>query len=81
MRKQKVVKKAEIRVCCNLCGRELEHHGEILLEDFIQVSKQWGYFSEHDLEMHQFNICEHCYNTLEKYFKIPVTVGKVKEVL
>ncbi len=81
MRKQKVTKKADIRVCCNVCGRELEHHGEILLEDFIQVTKQWGYFSEHDLEMHQFNICEHCYNTLEKNFKIPVTVGKVKEVL
>jgi len=74
-------KKAEVQVVCNLCGRELKHHGEVLLEDYIQVTKQWGYFSEHDLELHRFNICENCYNTLEKSFKVPVSVGKVKEVL
>lgn len=82
MKKQNsTTKKTEIHVCCNVCGRELEHQGEILLEDYIQVTKQWGYFSEHDLELHKFNICEHCYNILEENFKLPVTVGKVKEVL
>lgn len=74
-------KKKEIHVCCNLCGRELEHHGEVLLEDYIEITKQWGYFSNHDLEIHKFNICESCYNKLESIFRIPVTVGKVKEVL
>lgn len=82
MKKQNsTTKRTEIHVYCNVCGRELEHQGEILLEDYIQVTKQWGYFSEHDLELHKFNICEHCYNTLEESFKLPVTVGKVKEVL
>lgn len=82
MRKENINKnKNEIHVFCNVCGRELEHHGDILLEDYIQVTKQWGYFSEHDLELHKFNICEHCYNELEQKFKLPVTVGKVKEVL
>lgn len=81
MKKHKVTKKADICVYCNVCGRELEHKGEILLEDYIQVSKQWGYFSEHDLELHKFNICEHCFNTMVKSFKIPVEIGRVKEVL
>lgn len=81
MKKQKDTKKAEVCVYCNVCGRELKHEGDILLEDYIQVTKQWGYFSDHDLELHTFNICEQCYNKLEKLFKIPVTVGKIKEVL
>lgn len=82
MKKQiNAMKKTEIHVYCNVCGRELEHKGDILLEDYIQITKQWGYFSEHDLELHKFNICEHCYNEMQKHFKIPVTEGKVKEVL
>ena len=81
MKKPKESTKADVSVYCNVCGRELEHHGDILLEDYIQITKQWGYFSEHDLELHKFNICERCYNKLEKLFKIPVSVGKVKEVL
>lgn len=81
MKKRKNSEKAEVHVFCNICGRELDHRGDILLEDYIQITKQWGYFSEHDLELHSFNICERCYNVMEKHFRIPVDVGKVKEVL
>ena len=78
MKKRKNSEKAEVHVFCNICGRELDHRGDILLEDYIQITKQWGYFSEHDLEFHSFNICERCYNVMEKHFRIPVDVGKVK---
>lgn len=81
MRKQKSSKNADVHVCCNICGRELQHQGDVLIEDYIHITKEWGYFSEHDLEMHSFNICERCYNIMSKHFKMPVTVGKVKEVL
>lgn len=81
MRKHKGTKKAQVHVYCNMCGKEMKVFGETLVEDLVQVTKEWGYFSEHDLEIHRFNICEACYDQLVSTFKIPVTVSRVKEVL
>ena len=66
---------------CNACGRELKVKNGILLEDVLAVQKEWGYFSEKDREVHEFYLCEHCYDALLEGFAIPVKKETVEEVL
>lgn len=54
---------------CNLCGRGIPND-----KDFLQINKNWGYFSKHDLEQHRFVLCEDCYDKLVNSFVIPVEV-------
>lgn len=44
----------------------------ILKEDGLFVVKEWGYFSEKDLQIHRFNLCEPCYDHLIQEFVVPV---------
>ena len=37
-----------------------------------KVRKEWGYFSKRDLEVHEFAICESCYEKMIDQFVIPV---------
>ncbi len=58
---------------CNCCGQVI---GVVtpsgICEDYLSVSKEWGYFSSKDLTEHRFNICEACYDKWISTFKIPV---------
>lgn len=67
--------------CCNACGKQLKFENGILKEDVFEVTKEWGYFSKKDLEVHQFNICENCYNKMIAQFAIPIRISKKREVL
>lgn len=62
------------KVLCNKCGRELKQINGILHEDGLFVRKDWGFFSEKDLQIHKFNLCEACYDLMIGQFAIPVTV-------
>lgn len=62
------------KVLCNKCGRELKQINGILHEDGLFVRKDWGFFSEKDLQIHKFNLCEACYDAMIGQFTIPVTV-------
>ncbi len=64
------------KVLCNRCGRELEKKNGILKEDGLFVVKEWGYFSEKDLQVHRFNLCEACYDCLIEEFVVPVEKGE-----
>ncbi len=66
---------------CNSCGKELNKKGEILQEDALIVRKEWGFFSGKDLEIHEFVVCEKCYDRWIEKMKIPVSVSIKKEVL
>ncbi len=69
------------QIRCNQCGRILkygEHGGQ---EDFLKVTKEWGYFSRKDLELHEFYLCEDCYDKLVQGFQIPIQEQSVEEVL
>lgn len=66
---------------CNVCGKIIKMEHGILKEDVFEVSKEWGYFSSKDLEVHKFNICEDCYENIVATFKIPIEVVGKKEVL
>lgn len=66
---------------CNVCGRELRVEKGIMLEDAFQVTKEWGFFSSRDLEVHRFTMCESCYDHMISEFKIPIEVYDKKEAL
>lgn len=66
---------------CNVCGRALRMEKGILLEDAFVVSKEWGFFSSRDLEVHRFTICESCYDQMIAQFKIPIDVIEKTEAL
>ncbi len=71
----------ETPLYCNSCGKVLKVENGILLEDAFEATKEWGYFSERDTEVHHFNLCEECYNQLISQFKIPVEIRNKSEVL
>lgn len=73
--------KKDIIVFCNSCGREIKKENGILMEDVFEATKEWGYFSDRDTQIHHFIMCESCYNRLISGFKIPVEVRKKIEVL
>ena len=68
-------------IYCNSCGKLLKVENGILKEDAFEATKEWGYFSKRDLEVHHFNLCEDCYNKFISQFCIPVEVEKKLEVL
>lgn len=82
MRKNSKVKKENIKVIqCNVCGKEIQIENDILKEDIFEVTKEWGYFSKKDLEVHKFNICEECYDKIISQFKIPILIKNKKEAI
>ena len=68
-------------ICCNACGRELRTQQGVLREDALVVKKNWGYFSRKDLEVHEFVLCEACYDQIVSGFLKPVSVLPKSEVL
>ena len=74
-------KSGDMHIYCNSCGKKLKVENGILKEDAFEAKKEWGYFSDWDTQMHQFNLCEPCYKKIISEFKIPVEVRKKLEVL
>lgn len=68
-------------IFCNMCGKDINKNKGIFTEDFLEGYKEWGYFSDKDLEVHRFNLCEGCYGDLIQSFKRPVQVSHKTEVL
>lgn len=66
---------------CNVCGKELKIERGILREGVFEATQEWGYFSDKDLEVHEFDICELCYDKMIDSFVIPVTIKKKREYL
>ena len=66
---------------CNVCGKQLICENGIIKEGALDATIDGGYFSNKDLEIHHFIICEECYSNIIKNFKIPVTITNKNEVL
>lgn len=66
---------------CNRCGKKLEIENGIFKEDVFEAAKEWGYFSDKDLEVHRFSLCENCYDKMIKEFLIPIKITNKNEVL
>jgi len=76
-----VNKSGDVPIYCNLCGKSLKVENGILKEDAFEATKEWGYFSERDTQVHHFNLCEDCYEKLIAGFQIPVDIRRKLEVL
>ncbi len=62
---------------CNCCGEKIAHlNNQISKTEYLHVQKSWGYFSEYDMENHEFNICQKCYSKFINSFAIPVQVNE-----
>lgn len=73
--------KKKMKISCNKCGKKVKYVEGFLKEDFFEATKEWGYFSNKDLQTHKFNLCEKCYDELVKEFVIPVLILDKKEAL
>lgn len=69
------------KLCCNKCGHVFQEKNGILVEDFIEVNKRWGYFSGKDGKTYSFVLCEKCSDSLFEDFLYPVSVSDTKELL
>lgn len=66
---------------CNCCGKTLRSKNGVLKEDALVTTKEWGFFSQKDLEVHHICICEECYDQWISTFKVPVEKEQKREVL
>ncbi len=74
-------KKEASALYCNCCGRKLAAKDGVLREDALCVTKEWGYFSKKDLQLHHFLMCEDCYDTMIAAFQIPVEKREKSEAM
>lgn len=70
-----------VKIVCNCCGHEASADHGLLKEDFVSVDKQWGYFSDKDMQVHHFDLCEACYDQMIQSFKLPVDTDENLEPL
>jgi hypothetical protein len=66
---------------CNCCGKEIKKEQGIQKEETLIIVKDWGYFSDKDMERHHLVICETCYDNWVSEFKIPPRVEERTEAL
>lgn len=66
---------------CNCCGKKIKTQGDRVMEGVFPVQTQWGYFSDKDGEIHEFDLCEACYDKWISGFQIPVEKKIENELL
>jgi hypothetical protein len=78
--KEEVIKTEPVidDVICNCCGKPIQKDknmcGNQMIYDYLDISKAWGYLSNHDTELHKCQICEDCCMKIASTFKIPVEI-------
>ena len=65
---------------CNCCGKNMKIQNGMLLEGICSVDTTWGYFSGKDLEKHEFDLCEECYDRITLSFAVPPEISEDTEV-
>ena len=66
---------------CNCCGKMIKTERGVPKEDMLNIVKDWGYFSNKDMERHEIVLCEACYDVWISGFQIPPKVTERTEVL
>lgn len=57
-------------IVCNMCGESIVKSSSGNFFDHLSITKEWGYLSNKDGQVHQFDLCEDCYNDFIYKFKI-----------
>lgn len=68
-------------VVCNGCGKKLVVERGILREGGFAVNYPWDYFSEKDGEIHHWDLCEDCYDSLIHQFVIAPEIEEAVEFM
>lgn len=71
----------EQKMICNCCGKEIQMEPLSAREEYVEITKEWGYFSRKDGEIHHFILCESCYDRLTERFCLPVEKRLQTELL
>lgn len=74
-------KQKEERLICNCCGRTLRQENGICREDFVRITKKWGFFSAKDLQKHTLIVCEGCYDEWVRRLAVPPQITEDTEPL
>lgn len=61
-----------MQMFCNKCGKKLLEENGIFREDYVKITKSWGYFSNKDGRRDTFRLCECCYDEITAAFILPV---------
>lgn len=69
------------RIICNKCGKEIETRQGIAREDFIKITKPWGYFSKKDGWTQEFVLCEDCVGKMVENFTVPSNLFETTEMI
>ncbi|MGN0399689.1 MAG: hypothetical protein ACI4EO_06140 [Blautia sp.] len=73
MRKYTNQKNSELtEIYCNRCGKKIRLEDGRIEEGIFHGKVTWGYFSGKDMERHEFDLCEDCYDAVVHEFQIPV---------
>ena len=73
MRQYTMQEKKEVdKIVCNKCGKEILVENGVAEADMLSVQKRWGYFSNKDNDVHEFDLCEECYDKWIATFAIPI---------
>jgi ribosomal-protein-alanine N-acetyltransferase len=57
-------------IICNCCAKPIKKYDYGVFNDHIHINKAFGYWSNHDTEIHSMDICEDCYEKFIATFKI-----------
>lgn len=69
------------QVVCNKCGRGIEIKNDIPAEDYVNIHKEWGYFSKKDRTTVDFKLCEDCFDEIVNGLVIPAKIEETTELL
>lgn len=69
------------QLVCNKCGKELKIENGILKEGVFSVKAEFGYFSRKDGRVHEFDLCEDCYDEMVAQFAVPVEETENPELM
>lgn len=71
--------RAEKQLFCNKCGKKFIEENGLIREDYVMITKSWGYFSEKDGRRDTFCLCEKCYDEITSAFVLPVLQEELTE--
>lgn len=69
------------KALCNNCGKALRIKNGMIAEGYAAYKDVFGYFSDKDGQVHEFELCEKCYDKITGQFRIPVQISEATEMI